>query len=555
MRLPTRPPAAVNLRETLPNFAPAFLGVWPSIATVRAAEGSSGLLMDGREASFRRKSLPALLPLHSRNQLPPPASIPVGVAIHFEAGRGLFVRQKTEACTSRGMGEWPHCARGRLPGAPCHRRRRFFDSPLGALQEMMGGAAKALLEALEVFATIDNQIAWIVDIASSRHPMAPAAMAALLQSGVVDVNEDVEGEGYESSSCLHVAAHGGSAAMVKVLLDSGAYVDWSTCGDLSLGKTPLHVVCGPDSAEITRLLLASGASVDAGEDEDSDAEDYGYGYDFLNCTPLLYVASSGCPFVCGPLKILVDAGSDITYCNIRGMSVLHCLVHNPPFDEVVLTAVKYLVNAGADLLALDSERRQPLDFAFDKYNPGSKPDGLMPSYFALLEAGADPLAMNPMTKKCPLERALEREDLRNDADFLRDVFRALERMHIPRASDVIRVMRNVVQMCHSLLPPVLLTTFLASYCAVLTDKEWCMLSCLVHAPCIPDSGRYLSFALNCSFDAAEQFVCSFVGAADRERLQTFALCLHRLQNTPKHPAASLPADIRSRILAVCLSDV
>lgn len=60
-------------------------------------------------------------------------------------------------------------------------------------------------------------------------------------------------------TALHVAAHCGSAPMIRLLLDNGAKVDAREAWD----ETPLHLAARSGSMEVCSILLANGAEVDA----------------------------------------------------------------------------------------------------------------------------------------------------------------------------------------------------------------------------------------------------------------------------------------------------
>ena len=62
-----------------------------------------------------------------------------------------------------------------------------------------------------------------------------------------------------SCTALHVAAHCGSVAMTRLLLDQAARVDSREAWD----ETPLHIAARSGSTEVCNLLLDRRADIDA----------------------------------------------------------------------------------------------------------------------------------------------------------------------------------------------------------------------------------------------------------------------------------------------------
>ncbi|KAF3392848.1 Ankyrin-3 [Penicillium rolfsii] len=153
---------------------------------------------------------------------------------------------------------------------------------------------------------------------------------------------------------LHIAAMGTSDRMTKFLLDRDV-----SCHDFDgRGRTPLHFCRTLVNAKT--LMLRGGVNINHRDD-------------FL-FSPVHAAASQGADEV---LKMLIDAGADLTLANNEIGTPLHCAVQRKS-----RTTIELLLAAGADVKAKNRHGRTPLHLAMDT--------GRSDLVLLLFQAGADP---------------------------------------------------------------------------------------------------------------------------------------------------------------------
>lgn len=123
-----------------------------------------------------------------------------------------------------------------------------------------------------------------------------AARAAL--EGGVDVTET---DTYDTSSLSFACMESSNAALVKLLLESGAEVDRANQD----GRAPLHHACREGALDVVRLLLEHGAAIDMADDGAS--------------TPLLHACLRG---HLGVVRLLVEHGAAVNQTNKAGTTPL-----------------------------------------------------------------------------------------------------------------------------------------------------------------------------------------------------------------------------------------
>ena len=133
-------------------------------------------------------------------------------------------------------------------------------------------------------------------------------MELLLAAGA-DPNA-IDSELGEGCSALHYAAHFGAADAAKVLLGAGANANAVD----GIQWTPLHHATEKASIEVAKVLLDAGANISLETQE--------------GCTPLLQAAfnAQGNVQAAVLVKLLLDAGADVTTTNVAAMTALHLAV-------------------------------------------------------------------------------------------------------------------------------------------------------------------------------------------------------------------------------------
>ncbi|KAF1325151.1 Tkl protein kinase, partial [Globisporangium splendens] len=149
------------------------------------------------------------------------------------------------------------------------------------------GASALLLAAREGHTADRSQSTALQRAAQNGH--VDVVKALLLASSAEKERtwiNDVNASGY---AALHCAAHSGSSAIVRLLLDHGANVEIT-----SNGWRPLHTACFKNHIDVVQLLLVRGANVNAAMHD--------------GVTALHYTARHGSTELAA---VLLDAGADV----------------------------------------------------------------------------------------------------------------------------------------------------------------------------------------------------------------------------------------------------
>ncbi|XP_046848152.1 ankyrin-3-like [Xenia sp. Carnegie-2017] len=140
---------------------------------------------------------------------------------------------------------------------------------------------------------------------------------------------------------IHIAAENGRYECLKLFLES---CKCSTNVTDFMWRTALHLAClSRSDLKIVELLLEHGADPNARDDR--------------RWTPLLYVATKGCPYV---TQLLVKYGADINLCDKNKMTAL-CLAAKNNCAE----AVEVLLQHGANPTILNCDNLSCMDIALD----------------------------------------------------------------------------------------------------------------------------------------------------------------------------------------------
>ena len=210
---------------------------------------------------------------------------------------------------------------------------------------------------------LDNAVAWTRD---------PAVVSILLEAGAdVHASDD-----FFQYTPLHHAARGGTAGVVRLLLEAGADADaWATgySTDYGWNWTPLHLASqsNPDP-EVVAALLEAGADLQALG---------GAGFRAPADSPLHYAGANPNHAVAAAL---LDAGADVNALSPTGRTPLHEAAASASDPEVI----EVLVAAGADVNARDLNGYAPMHSAA-WYN--HRPEVMA----ALIAAGANLNARDP----------------------------------------------------------------------------------------------------------------------------------------------------------------
>ena len=176
---------------------------------------------------------------------------------------------------------------------------------------------------------------------------------------------------------LHVAADSGDIAGIKKLLgdcNNPNQVDFHY-------RTPLHYAASNGNIPAMTLLLKAGAIVDV--------------QDFNELFPL-NLAISGNHF--DAVKFLIKAGAKINNKALGELTALHWALEKDIHPQIPI----YLIQAGADVNAMDDEKNSPMHYAVRMKN--------LEIVKALLKAGANPESENSM-RTTPLVLAVITDDL------------------------------------------------------------------------------------------------------------------------------------------------
>jgi ankyrin repeat protein len=192
-------------------------------------------------------------------------------------------------------------------------------------------------------------------------------------------------DGHAGCSALHKACQGGKIEIVKMLLDKGAFVDWSA---VTTGHTPLMDALWFKYADIVDCLLASNAGLKM----------YAH-YGFSLQEHFDYELKVNERDRASLLKIdaMLKARKNSDQKKVEDQKLMAAVVKND------LAAVKKLLKAGANV-----DERSPM---LNGFNDGHTPlivaarDGHTEIVAELLKAGADVNAMEPTFMSVPLHKA------------------------------------------------------------------------------------------------------------------------------------------------------
>jgi len=272
-----------------------------------------------------------------------------------------------------------------------------------------------------------------------------AAMIKLLLDSGADANSvDPAGE-----TALMIAVRVGNLESVKVLLDGGAKVDTT---DPTYKQTALMIAVRENHSDVVRLLIERGADVNAktrtgqtpGWILPNSVAGFGFGKGIIRgglpadrgsryftpggLTPLLYAARDG---RLEPAKILAAAGAKLEDRDPNDITPLILAIANNHPD-----VARFLIEKGADINVSDWYGRTPLwtavevrnmDFDNASFENGVDRAPLLDLIQILLEKGANP---NPRTKESiPIRRfmlrttgTLEWVDFTGQTPFLRAAY-------------------------------------------------------------------------------------------------------------------------------------
>ena len=175
----------------------------------------------------------------------------------------------------------------------------------------------------------------------------PAGVMRAIEDGA-SVNDLVDGSGLKGASALLVAAAGGNAEIVRLLVAAGANVnhvlpEQDPWGKASGGASALSVAVNKESAEIVRMLVAAGANVNHVLPGNT------FGLGSQESTVLLTAVRRGNEQI---VQLLVAAGADVNYVlpeqrgsgSDSGLTALLLAV-----DKEQVNIVRMLVAAGANV--------------------------------------------------------------------------------------------------------------------------------------------------------------------------------------------------------------
>ncbi|XP_062338328.1 ankyrin repeat and SOCS box protein 10 isoform X2 [Osmerus eperlanus] len=154
------------------------------------------------------------------------------------------------------------------------------------------------------------------------------------------------------SSALHEACHSCQPECVKLLLSYGANAN-ALSED---GLLPLHMCTSPESIECAKYLLQFGAAINGRSLDEDD-------------TPLHVAARNG---LLGHTELYLRYGAALDKKNDEGKTPLNSACSHPQELqdlERYLRVCRLLLEAGADLHAVDQDKQSPLHMACKIVNP------------------------------------------------------------------------------------------------------------------------------------------------------------------------------------------
>ncbi len=152
---------------------------------------------------------------------------------------------------------------------------------------------------------------------------------------------DIEGANEAKMTPLMCASASGQSACVSYLLKSGADI----CAETSISHKAFFFAVNRNRLDVVRLLLDKGVDV---------LEKFEHESELFNNSSILHHCM-GRKVRIGTLQLLHDRGADINAKNSNGYAPLFMAILNHNAD-----AVKFLLNAGANIEERDSQSRTPL---------------------------------------------------------------------------------------------------------------------------------------------------------------------------------------------------
>ena len=215
----------------------------------------------------------------------------------------------------------------------------------------------------------------------------------------LELGEDVNSRDGDGNTPLHLAAETVNSSAVRFLLEAGADLNAAN----NLGATALHIAVDYEGvqleagADILTALLEAGADVNAG------AGDYG--------TPLLHVITGNRRVRTETINesavaALLEAGADVDAADADGNTPLLASLNTERREAPLSDLALRLLALGADPNTRDDRGRTPLFAAAALKEPAVMR--------ALLEAGADPLALTDTVLMTGLVQAGADVNARND---------------------------------------------------------------------------------------------------------------------------------------------
>lgn len=156
-----------------------------------------------------------------------------------------------------------------------------------------------------------------------------------------DPNSETE---YKRTPLFMAALEDANVEVIKVLIDAGADINHVSKNDL----TPLHIAATLGFTANVKALLAAKALVNV--------------RDYELWTPLHFAAYSQRDSALEIVRVLIDAGADLSARTNNGRTALHLAASNSDGAEIV----EYLIECGANKEAQDHNERTPIFSAVGK---------------------------------------------------------------------------------------------------------------------------------------------------------------------------------------------
>jgi hypothetical protein len=172
---------------------------------------------------------------------------------------------------------------------------------------------------------------------------------------------DVQGHDKAGITALMVAAVAGDLDSVRRLVEKGADVNAEASGFTDYGSTPLMFAACSQNPAVVKYLLGKGAKFDVVSRVAQEVKNGPLG--MLRMTALMKASPGNSGEM---MKALVEAGSDLTPVDVRGMNSLMLVVAS---ERAELKNVELLLKAGADPNVRSAMGETSLDWAQKFGNP------------------------------------------------------------------------------------------------------------------------------------------------------------------------------------------